>query len=395
MEKENERRILTTVTTLLGLTLFAMSANVLAATARLMGEEFGQSEAVFVKWTMPVQFTGFVALCFLGGLASDRFGKRITMLLTCVTMALGSIIWIIAPNLSVLYVGALVVGMAGGVIETVGSAGLTDLHPTRSKLFMNLSQIFYCLGAISVGALVGILIAQGVPWRVFYMALVIISVLLAVAYSFARFPKKKSEMRNADGPSSLKLILQLLPDVWLPSLAVFMYVYGETALYAFGPNYMKQLGASEQVSTMSIAVFWTAVVIGRMACSLLPQKQTYEYVIGGLFLVSCLAACCQILATGWMSAMVLIALNGLACSGTWPLMVSMVATRNFEYSGTASGIAIGVGALGCIMSPLTLGNVFDQGHTDSAFLLLGTSFFLGFVCIAGTFVQYRRKMAGK
>ena len=393
MCKGNERRGLTTITTLFGLSLFAISANILAATAKLMGEEFGQSEALFVKWTMPVQFVGFVTLCFLGGLASDRFGKRVTMLLTCVTMAVGSVIWVLAPNIWVLYLGALVVGMGGGVVETVGSAGLTDLHPTKSKLFMNLSQVFYCIGAISVGAFAGMLIARGVPWRAFYIVLAIVAVALGCAFAFSHFPKKESEVRGSDGPSGLSLILKLLPSVWLPSLAVFMYVYAETALYAFGPNYMKQLGASDQISTMSIAVFWSAVVIGRIACSFLPQKQTYEFVICGMFLVAGIAACCQTLATGWISGMVLLAVIGLACAGTWPLMISMVATRNFEYSGTASGIAIGVGALGCIISPLTLGNVFDQGHPGTAFLLLGASFIMGSVCIMGTYFQYRSKQS--
>ncbi len=392
MCKGNGKRLLTTVTTLLGLTLFAISANVLSATAKNVGGEFGQSEALFVKWTMPVQFLGFVALCFLGGMASDRFGKRITLLMSCVIMSVGSIVWVLAPNIWVLYVGALVVGMSGGVMETVACAGLTDLHPTKNKLFMNLSQVFYCIGAISVGALVGMLLERGVAWRTFYVVMALFGVALAVCFALSRFPKKDSEVQAKTGPGGMAVVAKLFPKVWLPALAVFLYVFGETALYAFGPNYLKQLGASDEVSTTSIAVFWFFVVIGRIACSFLPQKQTYEFVIAGMFLLSCVAACCQTLATGWIGGMSLIALNGLGCSGTWPLLISMVATRNFEYSGTATGIVIGIGALACIFSPLTLGSMFDQGHTTGAFLLLGTSFLLGAFCTIGTYFQYRRKM---
>jgi len=388
----NGKRLLTTVTTLLGLTLFSISANVLSATAKNVGGEFGQSEALFVKWTMPVQFLGFVALCFLGGMASDRFGKRITLFLSCILMSVGSIVWVLAPNLRVLYVGALLVGMSGGVMETVCCAGLTDLHPTKNKLFMNLSQVFYCLGAISVGALVGMLLERNVAWRTFYVVMALFGMLLAVCFALSRFPKKDSEALTKTGEDGMNMAAKLFPKVWLPAVAVFLYVYGETALYAFGPYYLKQLGASDEVSTTSIAVFWFFVVIGRIVCSFLPQKQTYEFVIAGMFLLSCCAACCQTLVSGWIGGMSLIALNGLGCSGIWPLLVSMVATRNFEYSGTATGIVIGIGALACIFSPLTLGSMFDQGHTTAAFLLLGTSFLLGALCTIGTYFQYRRSV---
>lgn len=393
MKIANMRRILATIASLLGLTLFASSANVLSAVAPQMGAEFNVSEAIFVKWTMPVQFIGFVLLCFLGGIASDKFGKKITMMCACVAMAFGCLIWISAPNMVVLYAGAIIVGMGGGVMETVGCAGLTDLHPTKSKLFTNLSQVFYCIGAISVGMLAGWLISKGVAWRQFYIALIVFSLILVAAFAFTDFPKKDSEGKSEGGKDDNGTVRKLFPKVWLIALAVFLYVFAETAMYAFGPVFMKQLGANEQISTMSIAIFWSAVVIGRICCSFLPQKQNYEPIICSLFLLAAISSIGQCFARSATAGIIIMAIIGLACSGTWPLMISMAAIRHFEYSGTVTGICVGIGALGCIFSPLTLGSIFDKGHQKLAFILLGSGFFLGFICILITYFMYKRQIA--
>lgn len=384
-----ERKFLSTFTSLFCITLFAMTANMLSALAYKIGPDFGMSEAKFVKWTFSIQFTGFVAMCFLGGSASDRFGKRACLFVCSLLVALGCLIWITAPTLWVLYIGAIIVGMGGGMLESVGCAVLNDLHPTRSKLFMNLSQIFYCLGAIGVGFAVGFLSKRGVGWRWFYGSMGALAVLVAVGFAYSRFPVKESET-SADTSTAWERVLELIPNIWLPTLAIFLYVFGETAVYAFAPTYLKQLGAGDQVATLSIAVFWGAVVIGRIGCSFLPQNQTYEPVIGTLFLLSAIAAFCQNLVTGWGSGLVLLALLGLALSGTWPLIVSMITIRNMKYSGTAAGIAVGCGALGCVFSPLTLGTIFDKGYPKLAFTLLGGCFVLGLVCIILTWLRERR-----
>ena len=98
VEKTNERRGLTTCTSLMSLVAFAITANLLAAVGKQMGEQFGMREAVFVQWAYPVQFFSFSLMCFLGGVASDRIGKRRSLLWACVLISIGCLVMLLAPK---------------------------------------------------------------------------------------------------------------------------------------------------------------------------------------------------------------------------------------------------------------------------------------------------------
>ncbi|MBR4372130.1 MAG: MFS transporter [Victivallales bacterium] len=392
MNNGNERRGLTTCTSLMSLVAFAITANLLAAVGKQMGEQFGMREAVFVQWAYPVQFFSFSVMCFLGGVTSDRIGKRKSLLAACVLISIGCLVMLLAPKFWVVCIAALIVGMGGGGIESISSAGLTDLHPTKSKLFMNLAQIFYCIGANSASVAAGILIGCGISWRWLYFGTCLLGAALVVCFVFSKFPYKASESAT-DTNGGVQRVAELLPNIWLPSLGLFLYVFAETSIYAFGPNYLKQLGATDKISTLSIAAFWTAVAIGRLLCSFLPQKQTYETAICGMMTTAGILLIGQVFAQNWQSAIVLMTLTGLACAGAWPMVVSMVTVRNIKYSGTASGFTIGCGAVGCILSPMVLGKIFDTGRTHLAYTLLGICFLLSSLCIALTYFQHKRRMA--
>ena len=105
---------------------------------------------------------------------------------------------------------------------------------------MNLAQIFYCIGANSASVAAGILIGRGISWRWLYFGTCILGAALVLCFAFSKFPYKASESA-ADTNGGVRRVLELLPNIWLPSLGLFLYVFAETSIYAFGPNYLKQL----------------------------------------------------------------------------------------------------------------------------------------------------------
>ncbi|HEX4766395.1 MAG TPA: sugar porter family MFS transporter [Lichenihabitans sp.] len=100
-----------------------------------------------------------------GGLA-DRFGRRIVIIATAVLFAVGSVVSALAPDLSVLLVGRVLVGAAIGVASMLTPLYLAEMAPPeRRGGVVSLNQLF-----ITIGILVSYLAGYGLAtvaegWR--------------------------------------------------------------------------------------------------------------------------------------------------------------------------------------------------------------------------------------
>ena len=401
-----------TIVVLFTLVLFAMTSNVVFSSLGRVSTTFGVSSELF-SFAVSVQFVGYVVTCLLIGVLSDRFGKKMMLIGSCVAAALGALGWTVSPYFAgfvadflrlfddepsreavavvSVSIGALLLGGGGGVLEGMGSAILTDLHPDKSKFYMNLSQIAYCVGAIIPTMLVGRLYPLGLSWQWAFTGVAMSSVVMA-AVCFPMCLPETSQGRAGHG--GLKSVMKILPSVTIPSICQFCYVFPETGMATFLGIYLKDyLHAPESMSIYCLPLFWAMVIAGRMFCAYLPQKQRYEWIIAALMLCSGTVIACQTFVTSWKISMMLFGLTGFAFSGIWPLNVSLATTRNLEDSGAATGITISAGALGCIVNPLVMGPLLHRNLVKAAFLSLSGLLALGAVLMLGSlwFEQIRKK----
>jgi fucose permease len=364
---------LATNAVLAAMVLFACTSNVVFAALLRVSDTFGVSPERFAA-VASVQFSGFFLACLVGGVLADRLGKKSVMIGGCLLTALGGIGWALAPSIPAIYASAVLLGMGGGILETVGAAILTDLHPRHSKLTMNLSQAAYCVGAIGTPLVMGLLLPLGVSWRWFFAATGLSALLLGLACSAFTLPPHSQGSKQHGNWARTRGVL---PSVAIPSLCIFLYVFSEMGIATFLNIYLRNtLHAPENMAIYALGAFWSAVIIGRIACAFIPQGQAYELVIAPLLLCASLCVIAQSFINSWQLSFALFFVLGLCFAGTWPLIVSMAASRNLADSGTAAGITIAFGSLGCIFNPLVLGPLFDSGQAQRVFVLL--SFFLFF-----------------
>ncbi len=390
---------------LLSMVLFATTSNVVFGSLGRVSESFRVPSELF-SVTVSVQFLGFFVTCLFLGILSDRFGKKRMLIGACISACLGALGWTLAPGLVEplrkllencgtdcsremlavisVSVGALLLGAGGGVMESMGAAILTDLHPDRSKYYMNVSQVAYCVGAILPTVAIGKLYPMGVSWKWAFGMTSAGSLVMALLCLPLCLPKMS---QGRAGHGDFKSTLRVIPSVAVPSICCFCYVFPEMATATFLGIYLKNhLHAPESMSIFCLPMFWTAVVVGRMVCAYLPQKQRYEYVISAFMLMAGIIAASQLWVSTWQVSMVLFVLIGLAFSGTWPMIVSLASTRNLEDSGTAAGITISTGSLGCILNPIVLGPLFHNGNIKAVFCILsGVLLFGAFLMFISSF----------
>lgn len=379
---------LATNVVLAAMVLFACTSNVVFASLLRVSETFGVSPERFAA-VASVQFSGFFLACLFGGVLSDRLGKKTVFLVGCALTALGGAGWALAPSIPVIYLGAVTLGMGGGILEGTGAAILTDLHPNHSKLAMNISQAAYCVGAIGTPVVMGWLLPLGVSWRWFFGVMGLSALLLGLVSSALKLPPS---CQGSQQHGNWSRIRSVLPSIAIPSICIFLYVFSEMGIATFLNVYLRNtLQAPENMAIFALGAFWTAVIIGRIICAFIPQDQAYELVIAPLLFCSSLCVLGQIFISSWQLSFALFFVLGLSFAGTWPLIVSMASSRNLTDSGTAAGITIAIGSLGCIFNPLVLGPLLDCGQSRLVFILLGFFLFLASSLMFFSLLQHRSR----
>lgn len=341
-------RLLPCIAALAGIFVFALSANMLPATQKAVASDFGVTVPRLML-AFSVQFTAFFLTTIVGGVLADYFGKKALFVLAAVATVAGSVIWGIAPQLWIAYLGSVLLGMGGGILESMSSALLSDLFPQRRKFFLNLSQVLYCAGAIGGPFIVGWLMPQGVIWRAFFHGVGLLGVVLLLLFAFSRIPPPEAHERI--DPTQFKRIVRRASFL-IPCIVLFCYVLTETGVVSFINYYLYTYqGAPENWAIYGISIFWGTVALGRVICAFLPEELSYEYVVAALCGLSALSLLAQAWITGWVGATIGFALTGLLFAGSWPLIVGLTATRNPRHSGTVIGLTVAVGSLGCVAAP--------------------------------------------
>jgi fucose permease len=352
-----------------GLVLFAASANIVFAALPRMSQTFGVAAGNLANATA-VQFSGFVLASVIGGMVADRVGKRRVLLAGATLVAVGAAVWASAARLPGVFAGAFVMGLGGGVLESMCTALLIDVFPTRRRLLLNLSQVAYCVGAVGGPVLMSWLLPQGVSWRLFFSATAAGSVVLGFVFLGLRHGGAPSVAATLAAGARRGPRLGL--SVWLPCIAIFCYVTAETGTATYLTLYLAQAKAApERWAIAGLALFWGTMLVGRLLCALLPEEHPHERVIALLLAAAAGCSLAHLGNLGWRGDLWLFALTGLACAGSWPLIVGLAAARHPRQTGTVVGLVAGIGSVGCILAPPLLRPLIAGARPAAAFALVG------------------------
>jgi len=385
-----ESRTLPAAAALLALVLFAVSANIVFAALVRASAEFGVRPEVLAR-VSAMQFAGFFVASIVGGLLADALGKKKVLQAGCLFVLAGAALWARAQVARTAFLAGFVMGVGGGILESVSSALLADLFPEKRKFYLNMSQVAYCVGAVGGPALMGRLLPAGVSWRWFFRATSVAALFLLGLFSLAQTPGPPPADLAGARPKSGRPGFSLVASC----VVIFLYVLAEMGTVTFLAMYLQRtLQAPENWAIYGISVFWAAMVIGRILCAFIPEGHAYEVAIGALLLCAMCTMLGQAAINSWRLSVVCFGLTGLSFAGTWPLIVAMVASRHPHSSGAAVGVTVACGAVGCIAAPLLLGPLFAGPRPAIAFYVTAASLGIAFLVTMLLLAASRRGVTG-
>ncbi|OGV84302.1 MAG: hypothetical protein A3K19_04285 [Lentisphaerae bacterium RIFOXYB12_FULL_65_16] len=358
---------------MLSLFVCALSASTLPAVLLRAAADFRIAPET-LAYTTTFQFIGFFLSTVAGGIVSDFWGKRPVFLLACGLMLAGACVWAAAGGLATACVGGTLMGMGGGILEGMSSALVADLFPTRRRLFMNILQVMYCIGACGGPFLIGFLLPRGVRWPVFFLGTAFFAAVLFLLYLRSFIPRPASR----EGWNMTEVWRTVRePALLIPCAAIFLYVLSETAVGLYINMYLRKYRAAPEAwAIYSISLFWLAMIGGRVLCALVPERVRLERTLAAGFAAAAAALAAQRFAGDWRASLALFALAAFLMAGGWPLLVVLVANRYPHCSGTAVGVTVAVGSLGCVAAPPLVDYCLQRFGPENLFVAVAVPFVL-------------------
>ncbi len=323
------------------------------------------------------------------GYFADRLGKSYVLALGGIIMAIPFILGGLLPVLQLRIIFALAFGIGGGIVEGQSSALLTDLHPDRERSVLNISQLFYCIGAAGGPFLISLLYR----W---FPDMQVRSVLLGFGFtSLVLFPlflasglyrKEKQEHHPAAPIKTLfsNRTFRLL------CFAMFLYVSVEMGtvswLVRYGVDY---LSMSLQSAPLLMTFYWVGLGITRFTVGVFPLKISNFTLVTINIAFAFVFQLASFLFLNKYMLFIGITLLGCSIGPVWPTLVSIAGKYFKDKSGSAVGIMVASGAMGIPIISLMI-----SGLSSVPFILLRGSLLIIALFYVGNLilVRYIRKL---
>ncbi|NCB02747.1 MAG: MFS transporter [Spirochaetia bacterium] len=294
----------------------------------------------------------------------------------------------ILPSFPFLVMTMLIIGGAGGLVESIGTTLLTSSNGTNRMLYT--SQFFYALGAFIAPMLVGLLLSLNVsipmighliglfslalgtlvwllvyqPWKSF----------MAVSHESNRdyrvkFSKNDEKFtHNKDFVSSkIDLDENIHSSNGLSSYAFLLlsftmlaYVFIESTIGNWFAVYVEEsLTFTPADASFTLSLYWTGLGVSRLTSMIWMRKNHSKSLLiyMGIMLIAILLLFFPIIQQGRGLLFITIFILGFGCGPIWPLLIEYC-SRIFVQEHLLMYL-IGAGSVGALLGPIVTSTLFS------------------------------------
>ncbi|WP_436878816.1 MFS transporter [Mammaliicoccus sciuri] len=348
----------------------------------------GQMGIIFSSFSI-----GYAIFNFVGGVASDKFGAKITLFVAMIVWSLFSGAIVLVVGFVSLFIVRILFGMGEGPLSATINKMVNNWYPpSKRATAVGLANSGTPLSGAISGPIVGY-IALHLGWRVSFVAIMVIGLIWAISWWF--FAKEKpdyieetkiDEKADIAPVTTFKLGYYLKnPTVLFTAFAFFAYNYILFFFLTWFPSYLVD-ARNLSIENMSLitVIPWVLGFLG-LAMSGIVSDFVYKHTVqkGVLFsrkvvLVVCLflsAVCIGIsgIVTTTAGAVTLVALSVLFLYLTgaiyWAIVQDVVDSNNV---GSVGGFMHLLANTAGIVGPTITGYIIQTtGTYTAAFLLAG------------------------
>ena len=135
----------------------------------------------------------------VGGLLTERVGRRVVLPLAVALIALGLAGMATVPTWELFLALAIPFGLGSGAIDGGMNGLVLDLYPDSRGRALNLLHLFFSLGALASPLVVGRLVEAGAAWQTVILGTALAAVPIAILFAVADLPSGRHARGWRDG----------------------------------------------------------------------------------------------------------------------------------------------------------------------------------------------------
>lgn len=305
---------------------------------------------------LPLLLMGFAGLP--GGWMVDRFGARRVMVACLLAVAVGGLTRALAPNVTVLLAGTVVLGFAIGILQPALPRVARDTLPHRvpfaSAVYFNGFVVGGALGVAATPLLVPVLGG----WRGVLLLWAGAGIIGALGWLLV-------PTRRASGPPpAAPRASDVLDALKLPGMAALTLAMGtQSAIFytfsSWAPTYLVSRGATLTAATLPVVSLPITTVICSTFAAAMEARLGRRAVIG---LSGMLVAAGLVAFLIWPDQAVVPCAIAIGAGTTWAFAVCMAAPAQLAPAhrvGLTAGVLLALGYAESTVGPLALGALRD------------------------------------
>ncbi len=341
-----------------------------------------------------------VASMLLCGFIAGTWGKRRSLGVSLLFIALGISACAIAPAYGVLFAALIVSGVGEGIVEGLATPFIQDLHPDEPGRYLNFTHAFWSVGIAVLVLGAGALLEGGLSWRWVMLAC---GLCTLIPSALLLIPGKKRT------PMSERFVRTPWRDVWgdtraimrerrfwLFFAAMFFAGGGDFCLTFWSASFIQlEFGGSAWTAGVGTAVFSAGMIVGRIGSGwLVGQSGLKPLVVGMAVIGGALGMLFPRLESVW-ALFVLLFLVGVAVGPFWPSIQSEGA-RRVKGDHTMMMILFSCSGIpGCGIFAWLIGLLGDWVGLRPSFYLIPLCFLGVFVLVGYDLLTERREKAAR
>ncbi len=328
--------------------LVGWSGLLLPSLIRSIEHDFAQTDAGIGVFLF-VNAVVYVASSMLGGLLTERVGRRVVLATAVVLMALGLVGMATVSTWGLFIAAGVPLGIGSGVIDGGSNGLILDLYPTGRGRVLNLLHLFFSLGALGSPLVVGRLLEAGVAWQAIVIGTAVVALPLAVAFWIAGLP---SGHHAPSAGTETRRIGLAWPLIAL-AVGIGCYVGSEAGVSNWLVRFLET--ATVGLATSALALFWGCLALGRIVGAKLDDRFDHARFAANAAFVAAVALVGAVAAPSLQLSIVLFAVAGFAFGPVYPLIMAVAGDRFPGRSAAVTGFLSGCAVIGAIVYPPAMG----------------------------------------
>ena len=324
---------------------------------------FFETSASMTQLTLTTAMIGLAVGQLLLGPLSDKFGRKIPLIISLVIYIISTVLIVYAPNIEAMIVLRVIQGLSSAGSVVISRAVATDLYRGREMTrFFGLLMTINGLAPI-ISPILGSLLLEYISWKGVFVFLALIGVIvLLFCFRLKESLNVENRLQGSIFSTFLTFDVIIKNRLFMSYVGIQSFLLGSMFAYIAASPFILQsfYGLSAFIFSLCFGANGAALVIGANIGGKLPNRKAlaigvFAFVVAALYTIAVL-----IIQPNWLFVEIGFFAMLLLMGITFPAISSLAMESERQYAGSASAL-LGFAPffLGGVVSPLVgIGNIF-------------------------------------